>query len=494
MEAKTKRRLRYPIRYKAITLIVVLALVIIEIAMTYYSLAISKKNRETYKQIANDISGSVALTVNKDDVKYLKEQIDPRVEASLAKPLAEESSQEELDAYFVQFADIESDPVFVRTQQFLTSFVDTNSDFLDCIYIQYVHAHDDEEFVIYVVDTDTSETRCKPGYLDPVHDESKAMLDSPKDGVDAHIIKTERYGFLMTAGAPILDSDNNVIAFAMVDISMITVRNSQARSITLLFVFLLVSLLVLGVIGVVWVSLWMIRPLKKLNEMAKSYNGENPKETHDKIQALDVRTNDEISDLADSVKKMENDVYTRYNELLKMNHQLVASREETKKMQILANQDGLTGVRNKTSYNSEVSRINTQIENGEKINFAIVMVDLNYLKDTNDSFGHDMGDVALIKLASFICDVFALSPVYRVGGDEFVVICRGKDYLTIYQKVEELRHKITKSGNGSDIHNGDNISAAVGLAVYDPEIDKGVDDVFRRADQAMYENKRYIKR
>ena len=488
-----RRRVRYPIRYKAVTMIAVLALVIIEISVAYFSLITSRTNRDTYKKIAKDISASVAINIDVDDVKYLKNEIVTRVDASTTKPLAEECTQEELDTYYVQFQDIEADPTFVKTLAYLNNFIKTNEDFLDCVYIQFPHTSGEEQFVVYITDTDTTETRCKPGYLDPIHEESKNMIVSPKDGVESHVIKTDRYGYLMIAGSPILDGDD-VIAFVMVDIQMALIRKEQARSIVLLFVYLLITLIVLGAIGVLWVSLWMIRPLKKLTNAAKEYDSGNPKETHEKIQSLEIDTNDELSDLSDSLKTMENDVYERFNKVLEINHELVASREETKKMQMLANQDGLTGVRNKISYNSEVGRINKQIKDGEKTNFAIVMVDLNYLKDTNDSFGHDMGDVALIKLASFICDVFSLSPVYRVGGDEFVVICRGKDYQKLSSNVEELKRKIAKSRKSEDVHNGDNISAAVGCASFDPKIDKDVEDVFKRADQAMYENKRQLKK
>ena len=159
-------------------------------------------------------------------------------------------------------------------------------------------------------------------------------------------------------------------------------------------------------------------------------------------------------------------------------------------MQALANQDGLTGVKNKISYNAECARINEMINNGEKTNFAVVMADLNYLKDTNDTYGHDTGDIALIKLSEMICETFKFSPVYRIGGDEFVVISRSKDYLRVDKLVEELKRKTNKS---IDVHDGENISAAVGFSTYNPEVDKSVDDVFKRADKAMYEHKRLLK-
>ena len=98
------RKLRYSIRLKTITMIFVFTLTFMTIAMAYYSIMIKKINKETYYKVAADISESAALTINVEDVKYLKGIIDPRVHDSKTKPFAEESSQEDLDAYYVQFA------------------------------------------------------------------------------------------------------------------------------------------------------------------------------------------------------------------------------------------------------------------------------------------------------------------------------------------------------------------------------------------------------
>ena len=121
------------------------------------------------------------------------------------------------------------------------------------------------------------------------------------------------------------------------------------------------------------------------------------------------------------------------------------------------------------------------------------MVDLNYLKDINDAYGHDVGDMAIIKLVSMICETFTLSPVYRVGGDEFVVICRGKDFIRISYLISVFKTKVAESSNGVETHDGEHISAAIGYSLFDKTKDKGVCDVFKRADKAMYENKREIK-
>ena len=492
--SKGKRKHRFSIRLKVVTMIAILAAIIMTVAISYYSIMVARLSKETYSNIASDIAESTAQVLGEPEkiskVKYLKNEVDKIVKESSTKPLAEESSEEEISAYLVQFNKLQEDATFVEyfeyTRKFLKDFGATNSEFVDCIYLQYIDFED--QCVVYLCDTDErAATQCHPGQLDPIHNEN--VLKNPKGGFTPTITKTDRYGKLIVAGAPVMDGDD-IVAYAMVDIQMNLVRGHQASSIIRLTIYLALTLIVLGVVGVIWASLWMIRPLRKLTEVTNSYNPVNPKETHELFENLDINTRDEIADLADSLKMMENDVYVRFNELLETNRLLITSKEETKKMEMLANQDGLTGVKNKVSYNAEVARINEMIKNGEYTNFAVVMIDLNYLKDTNDTYGHDTGDIALIKLAELVCDTFKFSPVYRVGGDEFVVISRSKDYLRVDKLVEELKKKTNKT---IDVHDGENISAAVGFSTYNPEIDKSVDDVFKRADKAMYEHKRQLK-
>ncbi len=492
--SKEKKKHRFSIKLKVVTMIAILAAIIMTVAISYYSIMVAKLSKETYSNIARDISGSTAQVLGETDkvdkIKYLKTEIDKIYKESSTKPRAEESSEEELKTYLAQFDKLKEDEkyksYFEYTRKFLKDFGATNSEFVDCIYLQYIDFS--EQCVVYICDTDEkAATQCHPGQIDPIHNEN--VLKNPKGGFTPTITKTDRYGRLIVAGAPIMDGDD-IVAYAMVDIQMNLVRGHQANSIIRLTIYLAATLLILGVAGVAWASFWMIRPLRKLIKLTNSYNSFNPKENHEQFEKFDINTGDEIQDLAESLKMMENDVYVRFNELIETNRLLITSKEETKKMEILANQDGLTGVKNKVSYNAEVNRINEMIKNGEYTNFAVVMIDLNYLKDTNDTYGHDTGDIALIKLAELICDTFKFSPVYRVGGDEFVVISRSKDYLRVDKLVDELKKKTNKT---IDVHDGENISAAVGFSTYNPQIDKSVDDVFKRADKAMYEHKRQLK-
>ena len=147
--------------------------------------------------------------------------------------------------------------------------------------------------------------------------------------------------------------------------------------------------------------------------------------------------------------------------------------------------DALTGVKNKLAYAEAEDEMNRQVgENGET-EFAIVVCDVNGLKEVNDTQGHNAGDQLLRNACLIICDVFKHSPVFRIGGDEFVVIAQGRDYRNIDRlmaKLNERNEENRKAGG---------IVIACGMAKHENE--SIMEDVFIKADQLMYENKRELK-
>ena len=121
------------------------------------------------------------------------------------------------------------------------------------------------------------------------------------------------------------------------------------------------------------------------------------------------------------------------------------------------------------------------------------MIDLNDLKGINDGFGHDKGDAAIRGLAALTCRVFKHSPVFRIGGDEFVVLLKGEELEKRESLTGRFRDEIRKLSENTDLEPWKKHSAACGCAVFDPEADHDANDVFKRADAAMYEQKAKMK-
>lgn len=155
----------------------------------------------------------------------------------------------------------------------------------------------------------------------------------------------------------------------------------------------------------------------------------------------------------------------------------------------LARRDVLTGTRNMTAYREFEDSIQKSIDNGMGHSpFAIVICDINDLKHINDTKGHKAGDEYIRSSCRMICSIFAHSPVFRIGGDEFAAVLVGNDYDKRISLVEMLRSRSYENY----IKNSGSV-VAVGIGVYDKVNDNKVSDVFKRADEAMYQDKLFLK-
>lgn len=151
----------------------------------------------------------------------------------------------------------------------------------------------------------------------------------------------------------------------------------------------------------------------------------------------------------------------------------------------MANKDPLTGVKSRAAYENMERELDSQITGGCAAPFGIVMVDLNWLKETNDTQGHEFGDRLIQECSRVVCTIFSHSPVFRYGGDEFVVLLRGQDYENRAALMARLR--------SVSVLNGWEKPFAYGMSEYRPEVDWTVNEPFTRADAAMYENKKVLK-
>ena len=156
----------------------------------------------------------------------------------------------------------------------------------------------------------------------------------------------------------------------------------------------------------------------------------------------------------------------------------------------LARRDELTGVKNKTAYNELEKSVQANIDNGmDYLPFGLVVCDANDLKAINDTQGHVAGDEYIKKSAMLLCNTFVHSPVFRIGGDEFVVFLRGSDYSNREALMKSLRAQVLENQRL-----GVWPVLASGMAEYVPETDTLMAEIFDRADKEMYKNKRDIKK
>ena len=252
--------------------------------------------------------------------------------------------------------------------------------------------------------------------------------------------------------------------------------------------FITITLVGVMAIMLIFINRRYIRKLENLSENVKTY-------AQDKDPAISgviekgASGNDEISALASQTAAMIIELDSYMKNLVSTTKELAQTKEQAEKLNLLANMDSLTGIRNKTAYDDAVQKLEWKRAEGLR-EFGVAMIDLNYLKIINDTYGHDKGNLAIINICNLICKTFSHSPVFRLGGDEFVVLLSGHDYDYVDELVKCFNKEQEELAARKELMPWEAVSAAIGYALYDPKIDSCVEDVFKRSDDAMYRRKK----
>mgnify|MGYP004448203949 CR=1 FL=1 len=158
----------------------------------------------------------------------------------------------------------------------------------------------------------------------------------------------------------------------------------------------------------------------------------------------------------------------------------------------IAYKDSLTGVRNKAAYDKYSMELQKKVEYGVVSQYGIIVFDVNNLKKVNDCYGHERGNTLLVNACRIICRTFVKSPVFRIGGDEFVVVLHFVDmenYVNLLQTIDEKMRDSAKSATDP----WDAVSMAYGVAFYKGTHNEKLMEVFNRADKNMYAMKKEMK-
>ena len=154
----------------------------------------------------------------------------------------------------------------------------------------------------------------------------------------------------------------------------------------------------------------------------------------------------------------------------------------------MAYTDSLTGAKSTFAYKEKENQIDKAISDKTLTSMGVVVFDLNNLKHINDTCGHDVGDEYIVNAFHMICDVFQHSPVFRIGGDEFVVILENKDYMNRNELMSIFNRQVEENNKNNDV------VIAAGMAEFIKGKDNSYRRVFERADFKMYERKDELKR
>ena len=322
-------------------------------------------------------------------------------------------------------------------------------------------------------------------YTEETAQQLKSITEGDKD---VFFFEDSYGGKDYTLARPLITSDGKHFALLCVDVSCAAI-NASLTKIVWISIAITVSVgFVLTAVLVFWMLVFFTLPAKKLQNSVTAFANQ----THGRRDPRDLEFNApdklgslELQSLSDSIQKMSDDMKDYLVGMLR-------SEQQAKEMDVVAHRDALTGVKNKAAYDKEAVKINGSIRNGTA-KFAILMSDINDLKGINDNYGHECGDIYIVGACDIICATFVHSMVFRIGGDEIVVLLEGKDYDNRDKLIQELRAKFEKSSTNQNVKEFERFSAAVGMAVYQKGVDKDVDCVFQRADKDMYADKARMK-
>ena len=299
------------------------------------------------------------------------------------------------------------------------------------------------------------------------------------------------FGNIYTAIRPIFNSQGEPIAVLCADVLINEIDEGRIRFIALSFIMAMLT----GIILSIGMSYWLIKrvaePIQRISSSASAFASKSHGRKDLEVMSFNdpnIHTNDEIEDLANALSTMCDNMKAYVKELITADRKVDNLKEKVMRMDHLAYTDALTGAGNKAAYEKYAATLDWDMLAG-KAKFAIVMVDLNYLKRINDTYGHDLGNQYIKNLYTLLWHYFNEDMIFRIGGDEFVVLLQGDRTDRVIELVRNVKRDMALTMNNANTSSAYRMSAAIGIAIYSPIRHINVNDVFKEADRNMYNDK-----
>ncbi|MCR4787953.1 MAG: diguanylate cyclase [Lachnospiraceae bacterium] len=386
----------------------------------------------------------------------------------------------------------------------LRLFLDDIVDTLDVLYVYIMIPQNETGYdsQMYVMESHSSEEYADNRYRDMFllysgsefpEQASRNFMEAYNSDEISYFDSRSSWGRQFNATMPIFTENGERFAIICAEINYDVILTMAFRYLVLtVAVFVLLGLIALFMFYK-WIERKITVPISRLEESAVEFA--NKLETGENLDIIvfhdpDLRTENELDSLAFSIKRMAQSVRGYVKDLIKANEEASNAKLETKEMTKLVYKDPLTRVYNKAAYLEEKILLTNEIE--QKIaKFALIMIDVNDLKKVNDGFGHEHGDEYIVGTCEIICDTFVHSSVYRIGGDEFIVVLRDRDYANRDQLIAAMTERFNECSKDNNLKPWKRFNASCGMAVYSDG--KSVDDIFQEADADMYRHKQEYK-
>lgn len=229
--------------------------------------------------------------------------------------------------------------------------------------------------------------------------------------------------------------------------------------------------MVLGLLLTLYIIRIIMRRVNNIQRQIKTFGGQ--------LSVDDELTPQYASQTRDELEELEHDVSALMSQLSKE----IASREQIEKQLLqLATRDKLTGLYNRHKWDEQISH---SIKLAQRdYPFGLILLDIDYFKKINDQYGHLVGDNLLKSLALIMKrEIREVDAIFRLGGEEFAIICPMNASEDIGVVAEKLRAAVDDTHDAELPH----FTVSLGIAGYQPG--DSVATLFKRADSALYQAK-----
>jgi diguanylate cyclase (GGDEF)-like protein len=185
-----------------------------------------------------------------------------------------------------------------------------------------------------------------------------------------------------------------------------------------------------------------------------------------------LSSSDELGELELDLKRM----------IMRLSDEMDTRKEVEQQLLTLATKDKLTNTYNRHKWSEQIQLLINLSEQGNT--FSLISLDVDHFKKVNDTYGHQMGDKVLQELANLLQkDITKPDMVFRMGGEEFLILLTRQSVDAASKIAERLRHEIEVL----QIEGLPKFTASMGVTEY--HFDETEDQLMTRVDEALYHSK-----
>lgn len=439
-----------------------------------YKMSVKQLDRY-YDSVSLENSRNASSFIDGDYLKELREAIDTE-EYQTLREKAEENDDEVAIKEYLKEHGLWAE--FEEIQSSITRYMNN----ISTIRYLYIVANNEEVSThdMYLID-DASEPLYEVGYYEPREPEFEGCdLFHMENAILSY---SDKWGWLYSSYYPVYDSEGECIAFVGCDVELTQVIDSRHKLLSLTIGWIVLMVVISTVIILSIVNKFVVRPLESIAVKIKEFQP-HPDMTLSNSGIIEVKSprTEEIYNIVDSVQTLQMNVIDYIS-------RIEAKDEEISALNQLSMRDSLTGVGNVHGYKLAMGDIGKDFA---RTKFALLMADINNLKVINDTYGHKEGDKYIQNCCKILCDTFKHSAVFRIGGDEFVVLVQNEDYAERRNLYTKLKLTFDSNYWNSEAPVNKRYSMSIGIGEKRDD-DVTIDRMFREADRMMYENKRKLK-